>query len=260
MHRWIRTLLATTLTLTFLAAAARLGWVAQPVSAVPQQPFAAVNPPGGSATDAAVQRLQQRLGARPDDPSAAEAYAQLGNLYLQKARETGDPSYYTRADGVLKRSLELDGDNVAAIVGVGGLHLARHSFAEALQWGERAVQLAPASHAAHGVVGDAAIELGRYQEGMAAVQIMVDLRPGLSSYSRVSYVRELVGDQLGAIAAMESALDAGPPGAEGTNWSRVQLGHLYFASGDLKSAERQYQTALRLLPNYAPAVAGLGRV
>ena len=43
-----------------------------------------------------VSRLQARLQRQPDDPPA---YAQLASLYLQKARETGDPAYYGKAEG-----------------------------------------------------------------------------------------------------------------------------------------------------------------
>jgi tetratricopeptide (TPR) repeat protein len=41
---------------------------------------------------------------------------------------------------------------------------------------------------------------------------------------------------------------------------RVQLGHLFFNSGDLTSAEQQYQQALALTPDYVYAQAGLARI
>lgn len=44
-----------------------------------------------TATDRLVERLQERIGSQPKD---TEAYVQLGGAYLQKARETGDLSYY----------------------------------------------------------------------------------------------------------------------------------------------------------------------
>ena len=50
-----------------------------------------------------------------------------------------------------------------------------------------------------GVRVDALVELGRYAEAVTALQQMVDLRPDLESYSRVSYLRELHGDVPGAI-------------------------------------------------------------
>ncbi len=221
------------------------------------QPFAAVQSPSWSTTDAFVTQMQDRLKAKPDD---AVSYAQLGSLYLQKARETGDPSYYVKADGALAKSLELAPGNVLATVGMGGLHMARHEFEDALGAGQRAVELAPRSYVAYGLIGDALIEIGRYDEAIQAFQTMVDLRPDLTSLSRVSYARELHGDLPGAIVAMREAVDAGAPRSEGTNWSRVQLGNLYFQTGDVENAEQQYRQALNLLPNYAHALGGLARL
>ena len=49
------------------------------------------------------------------------------------------------------------------------------------------------------------------------------------------------------------------PAHRGGQLGRVQLGHLHFLSGDLEGAERQYEQALQLLPDYVHA-AGQGRV
>jgi tetratricopeptide (TPR) repeat protein len=59
---------------------------------------------------------------------------------------------------------------------------------------------------------------------------------------------------------MKLALDAGMPGDEGTEWVRVQLGHLYEKTGDLKNAEMHYTIALQERPHYAYALAGLGHI
>jgi len=208
-------------------------------------------------TDGDVEALQARLRTQPNDQ---DAYAALGTAYLRKARENGDPGYYTRAEGALTRALELRPDNVEALAGMGTLALARHRFDEALAWGQRALAQDPRRAAAHGVIGDAATELGRYDEAVAAFQRMVDLRPDLASYSRVSYARELHGDVAGAIEAMQLAVKAGIAGTEGTEWTRVQLGHLYFNSGDLDRAESAYRQALGLYPDYVHALGGLARV
>jgi tetratricopeptide (TPR) repeat protein len=73
-------------------------------------------------------------------------------------------------------------------------------------------------------------------------------------------MRELHGDVAGAIEAMQRAVQAGGPNAENTNWTRVQLGHLYFNSGKLAEAEAQYKQALASYPGYVHAIAGLARV
>jgi tetratricopeptide (TPR) repeat protein len=89
---------------------------------------------------------------------------------------------------------------------------------------------------------------------------MVDLRPDLGSYARVSYARELMGDREGALIAMEQAAEAGSGYAENVAWVRVQLGNLRFDGGYLAEAEREFDIALAAMPGYAPALAGKAKV
>jgi tetratricopeptide (TPR) repeat protein len=112
----------------------------------------------------------------------------------------------------------------------------------------------------YGILVDANIEMGDYKRAVEYSDSMVSIRPDIRSYSRISYLRELHGDYPGAIEAMNMAVKAGLQGDEGTAWARVQLGHLYENTGDLKSAEMHYTIALDERPNYAYALAGLARV
>ena len=59
------------------------------------------------------------------------------------------------------------------------------------------------------MIADAQIELGRYGAAARTLQRMVDLKPELASYARVSYFRELHGDLAGALQAMRLAVSAG---------------------------------------------------
>jgi tetratricopeptide (TPR) repeat protein len=204
-----------------------------------------------------LETLQQRLKQNPDDQ---RAYVLLGAAYLQKVRETGDPTYYGKAEEALNRALDLNPDDFAAMIQMGALDLARHQFHEALTWGEKARAISPGTSLIYGVIGDAQIELGQYDAALETFQTMVDLHPGLSSYSRASYLRELHGDVAGAIEAMQRAVQAGGPNAENTNWTRVQLGYLYLNSGHVAEAEAQFNEALAFYPGYVHAIAGLGRV
>ena len=210
-----------------------------------------------SKTDQLVAKYQQVIRTSPDN---AESGAMLGAAYYQKARETGDPSYYVRAEAVLREALKSDPSNVDALVMSGTLENARHQFRAALAVAERARALNRWKPGIYGVIADAQTELGRYDAAAATLQTMVDLRPDMSSYSRISYARELHGDTVGAIDAMQQAVIAGGPAAENNAWARVQLAHLYFAKGDLRHAERQYAQTLAEVPNYVYAMAGLARV
>ena len=85
------------------------------------------------------------------------------------------------------------------------------------------------------MIGDALLELGRYDHAFEAFQTMVDTRPDLSSYACVAYARELVGDVRGAERAMRMAFDAAGTPADAA-WTAYQLGELAFGSGDVRSA------------------------
>jgi tetratricopeptide (TPR) repeat protein len=213
--------------------------------------------PVESSDERTIANLHERIRRNPDDTAS---YAQLGLALLQRARETADPSLYGRAEAAFGAALQRDPQQFDALVGQGLLALARHQFADALRWGERAQALNPFSPRPYGIVGDAQIELGRYDTAVATIQKMVDTRPDLNSYSRVSFVRELHGDSAGAIAAMRQAVEAGGQISESTLWTQVQLGHLYFNRGDLASAEQSYALALEARPDYIYALAGVARV
>jgi pentatricopeptide repeat protein len=196
----------------------------------------------------------------PQQPIDAAGATRLGLQHLQRARETSDPSFLTRAEAALGQAYGQTPDDPDTLIGLGSLALARHQFQAGLDWGNRAIASNPHRAAAYGVVVDALTELGRYDEAVAALQRMVDLRPDQTSYARVSYARELHGDLAGATGAMREAVESAPPGTEGTEWTRVQLGNLFLGQGKLEEAEAVYQAALAYRPGYVYATAGLARV
>jgi tetratricopeptide (TPR) repeat protein len=114
--------------------------------------------------------------------------------------------------------------------------------------------------APYGILTDALVELGEYDEAVRSLEEMVRRKPNLSSYSRVSYIRELMGDTEGAIQAMKMAIDSGAPHAENTAWCMVQLGNLYLNDGKFDEAAAHYRFALVWFPDYAHAFGGLARL
>lgn len=201
-----------------------------------------------ASTAAFVQALQAKLGANAKDE---HAWLLLGLAYQQRARETGDPTYYTKSQGSLERALALDPTDPFAYSGLGSLALSRHRFAEALALGEKAHALAPTVARNYGVIGDAEIELGRYRDAFHDFDVMNRFRPDLSSYARISYGRELRGDTAGAVKAMKLAVDAATGAKEPTAWTHVQLGKLYFNHGRYGLALRELRLANTIFPEYA---------
>jgi tetratricopeptide (TPR) repeat protein len=208
-------------------------------------------------TEDVIAKDQRLLRANSSNWKASD---ELAAAYLQKVREVGDPSYYPKVEALLRSALQHDASDLEATTLMGTLSLARHQFAEALRWGQRAHGLGPYASRPLGIISDAQTQLGQYDQAVASLQQMVNLRPDLSSYSRISYLRELYGDLPGAIEAMQRAIQAGGPVPENLAYTDVLLGNLYFNSGRLAQAETQYQRALTDFPGYVQGLAGIASV
>ena len=217
----------------------------------------AVSPAPTSATTALVATLQAQVKAKPDD---AAAWRDLGLALLQRVRETADPSLYAPAQDALTTARRLDPLDATVLVGIGGLELGRHRFADALKTGHQAIALSPNLAAAQAVIVDSLVELGRYDEADEAVGQLTGMGLDITTLSRYSYVRELHGDLGGAIAAMRQAVDARGDAPEHTAYVEALLGNLLVYSGDPDGARVEYEKALALVPAHAPSIAGLGRL
>ena len=213
--------------------------------------------PASLDTEGQIAQLQAAVRS---DPVDAQTYAQLGDAYYQRARETGDPSYYTRADGSFAAALDRDPANVTAATGQATLALARHDFRGGLELAERARRLAPDLASPYAPLADAQIELGRYGAAARTLNRLVRLKPNLTAYARISYYRELHGDLPGALQAMRLAVSAGAGGAEGEAYVQSLLGKLQADGGRYGAAEHAYRLALAIDPGYPAAAAGLAGV
>jgi len=115
-QRWILVAAAAGLTV----AAVTLGGVLHEASAPSPAAAAAPASPAVQAapgdTTGTVTQLQTKLRSNPDDVSALDS---LGLAYQQRARETGDPTYYTKSGEALHKALALVPDDLAATSGLG---------------------------------------------------------------------------------------------------------------------------------------------
>jgi tetratricopeptide (TPR) repeat protein len=211
----------------------------------------------GGVTATTVAGLEAAVGAEPRD---AAALTQLAFAYQLRWRETADASFLPRSETALRRAQRLQPHDANVVLGLGSLALIRHEFRDALELGQRAQILLPGSARPYGVIGDALVELGRYDSAFAAFERMVALRPSLASYSRVAYARELTGDVEGAAAAMRLAVDAAGGQPEPTAWSLVELAKLELLLGNTGAAHREVTAALRVFPGYPSAQAELALV
>ena len=209
-------------------------------------------------TAAYVRRLEQRVAVNPKD---ADSLTLLGLAYQQRARETGDPTFYSLSDRALRRAAAAGGHEALIVQGQASLANTRHRFAQGLVLARRAVRLDPNNGSAFGALGDALLNLGRYGPAFSAYDRMALLAPGIASYTRVASARELIGRPRAAAEVDGLAAEADrTPVPEHVAWTLVQLGNIRFNTGRLGAAASAYRAALRRLPGYVHAEAGLARV
>lgn len=193
-------------------------------------------------------------------PDTAAGYNKLATIYIRKARETGDFSLNNNAQTAVHRALEVEPESFDAKRINASLLLTFHRFAEALEYGTNLNKDYPQDPIVYGVLTDANIELGNYKEAAEAAQKMVDTRPNMESYARVAAVRSLYGDADGAIEALTlAARIADPKNREAQAWCLAHLGDEYSKIGKFAEAEKQYDAALKIFPDYHFGLAGKGR-
>jgi tetratricopeptide (TPR) repeat protein len=210
-----------------------------------------------SPTVAEIARLQARV---IEDPTDSDAQRDLGFALAQRVRETADPSLYVPAMAAFEAALRLRPDDAVALVGVAGIQLGKHGFADALGTARKAIALSPTLVAAHAAEVDALVELGRYDAADDAAGVMFGLRADLSTLARVSYLAELRGRLPAALAAMRQAAASPGLAPENTAYVEALLGNLLVYSGHPTDATEAYRSALALVPDHAPSLAGEGRL
>ncbi|WP_144124966.1 tetratricopeptide repeat protein [Catellatospora sichuanensis] len=211
--------------------------------------------------DPLVRSIEQAQARLRDVPGDWTTWAALGSAYVERARITGDPGYYPRAEGALHESLRLHPGPPAdaALAGLGALANARHDFAQAERLARQAIAGNPFSADAYGVLTDALTQLGRPAEATEAAQRMLDLRPGLPALSRAAYDLEQHGRVDEARELWTQALATAIAPAD-LAYVHHQLGDLAWHGGDLVAARTAYRAGLAADAGYLPLRHGLARL
>lgn len=209
----------------------------------------------------AQKKSQGLLAAVKTNSADTKSALRLAALYIEESRVTANYMYYDKAAlKYINDVLAQDPSNFNALVFKSLVYMSQHHFADGLTMAHQAQQINPYNGYVYGLLVDGNVEMGNYDSAVVYADKMVAVRPDLTSYSRVSYLREIYGDYKGAIDAMKRAVEAGGQGDEHTEWTRTQLASLYEKTGDYKTAEQLYNQSLAMRPTYAYALAGLGRV
>jgi tetratricopeptide (TPR) repeat protein len=195
------------------------------------------------------------------DPKDSKSKLLLAQLYMKEARITGEhPYYYPATLKILDNILQTDSVQFEAMAFKASVLLSLHHFQEALEVGNKAKAINGNNGFIYGVLCDANVELGNYEEAVKMSDKMQSVRPGLESYSRASYLREIHGNNQAAIEALKMAFQAALPGTEEASWVGNTLGQLLLKTGDLQHAEEISNIVLEQRPSYAFSTNTLGEI
>src|SRR6185369_4612381 len=169
-----------------------------------RRPFATAPALGGFAASSTtreglarrIAEMESRVAAQPEDVGAAVL---LADALIRQTRVTGNAGLTLHAEKVLQTALREDPGNYEALRMQGSLYLSQHRFAEAAAIAEKCRAMRPDDSVNYGVLGDAQLEVGNYEQAFDAFDRMMQLRPGAASYARVAYARELQGNLRGAL-------------------------------------------------------------
>ena len=232
--------------------------------------------PGDAKLDREIARIQQEIRSNAKPFQTTAMIEKLGWSFVEKARESFDPGFYKLAEQCAlcleskQSAKEAPGqsDNrpladprairTAALLLRGHALHNMHRFIEAEKIARELVEKRGLAYD-FGLLGDALIEQGKTDEATLAYRKMMEMRPGPQAYSRAAHLRWLKGDTEGARALMlMSAQSAGETESAAWAWSKLAIYELQ--AGEMKRARASCDAALRMWPDYAPALLALGRV
>ncbi len=211
---------------------------------------AAARAADASRRDADIAFFAGRVAA---DPMGAADRGRLAALYLQRARETGDFEDYRRAECLARRSLELRvAHNENTYVMLASALLAQHRFVEAYAAARALNARAPGVPGHQALLGEIALELGRYREARALFDSLWPARYELAVAPRLARWAELTGRTDLARRLLDRALaDAKrrpdlPP--EQVAWFHLRVGDLALRHGRLAEAGYAFRAGLIVVP------------
>jgi tetratricopeptide (TPR) repeat protein len=206
----------------------------------------------GASTSPAELRIAGAQKVLEKQPSRYQAYTELAQALIRRARETGDTSYFERVHVAIANSLRIEPENFEAEQTHVYLLLAEHQYRVALEEAQALNRRMPDAVLIWGDMAEAEAAVGDYQHAETAAQWMMDLRPGnVPAYLTGATLREDWGDIDGAEEFLTKALQQTPPfETEETAWILTRMAKLQRRSGRPGPAEELLQEALKTFPDY----------
>lgn len=199
------------------------------------------------------------------DPTGAADLAHLGALYLERARDTGDPRDALAAEQVARRSIKnREPHNVAAHQILASSLLSQHRFIEALAESKRVRDNDPTSGPARAAVAEIEMELGQYDSASVGFASLDGSQTNLSVAPRLARWSEIRGHTEAARRYMHDALLVAQ---REPTLPREQLAWFWMRAGDIElraekpsAADSAYRAGLNANPGDYRVLAAMARL
>ena len=228
---------------------------------------AAASPASDGFTELADRDTQIRVWhqALDADPKSAVALGRLAALHLQRAREGGGWADYLEAESYSRRSLAVRVHrNGSTAVTLASALLAQHRFAEAFDVARTLVEREPDVPQYRALLGEVAMELGRYDVAGAMLDSLWAERTQLSIAPRLARWHELNGRVAAARSVLERARDEAmgrrDVPRETKSWFHWRVGDLAMRSGKLRDAREAFDEGLAIEPKDPRLLGAMARL
>jgi tetratricopeptide (TPR) repeat protein len=199
------------------------------------------------------------------DPTGATDLARLAGLYLQRSRETGDPSDALRAEAAARRSVRnRNSRNDAAAQVLSASLLAQHRFHEALAIARTLRDQNPDLPSLRAAVGEIQMELGQYDSARVTFDSLGGSARDLSVAPRLARWAEIEGRTGEARSLMRTALKTALATPhlprEQVAWFWLRNGDLDLRSGKYAQSDSEYRAGLAAHPGDYRLLAATARL
>jgi tetratricopeptide (TPR) repeat protein len=186
------------------------------------------------------------------EPKSAEGYNSLAKALVRRGRETGDPDFYRQAGRAVEDSFRASPDNFEGHKARVAILLARREDSAALDLAKKLHNQSPDDVQVWGMISDACLELGDYDQAENAAQWMLRLRRGnLPGMTRGAFLRIAFGDTEGALDWLTSVFKlTNATEVEERAWLLTHIARIRLETGKLELADQLLTKALQIFPEY----------
>src|SRR5262245_34606247 len=120
--------------------------------------------PLSTSRDGLINRIAAQEARLTSEPGDTDAAVNLADALLRQARVAGNAGLTVKAERALLVALEKQPTAYQPLRMLGAVYLSQHRFREAIASATKAIALQPADSWNYGVLGDAHLELGEYDQ------------------------------------------------------------------------------------------------